>query len=265
MSEVLVITSGKGGVGKTTTTSNIGAGLAMLGYKTVLIDADLGLRNLDLVLGMENRIVFTITDVFEGECKLSQALIRNKNVNNLYLLPASQVRDKSAVSRENMYLLIQELKKDFDYIIIDCPAGIEEGFRNSIVGVDRALVVTTPEVSAIRDADRIIGLLEANEIHKIDLIVNRVRHQMVKTGEMMSAEDVTEMLAINLIGIIPDDIEIIKSANEGSPIVMQEQSTILKTSYMDICKRVLGEEIEFKKEEPKSTFKQLVKKYLGKE
>ncbi|WP_302577683.1 septum site-determining protein MinD, partial [Anaerobutyricum hallii] len=197
MSEVIVITSGKGGVGKTTTTANIGTGLAKLGKKVVMIDTDIGLRNLDVVMGLENRIVYNLVDVVEGNCRLKQALIKDKRYSNLFLLPSAQTRDKSAVSPEQMRKLVDELRKDFDYILLDCPAGIEQGFKNAIAGADRAIIVTTPEVSAIRDADRIIGLLEAEELKKIELVINRIRMDMVKRGDMMSVEDVVDILAID--------------------------------------------------------------------
>ena len=198
MSEVIVITSGKGGVGKTTTSANIGTGLAILGRRVVMIDTDIGLRNLDVVMGLENRIVYNLVDVVEGNCRMKQALIRDKRYPNLSLLPSAQTRDKSAVNPEQMIKLIDDLRDEFDYILLDCPAGIEQGFKNAIAGADRALVVTTPEVSAIRDADRIIGLLENQEIRDIQLIVNRVRMDMVRRGDMMSVDDVMDILAIPL-------------------------------------------------------------------
>lgn len=204
MGEVIVITSGKGGVGKTTTTANIGVGLAQMGKKVIVIDTDLGLRNLDVVLGLENRIVYNLVDVITGSCRLKQALIKDKRYPELYLLPSAQTKDKSAVTPEQMKKLTAELKELFDYVILDCPAGIEQGFQNAIAGADRAVVVTTPEVSAIRDADRIIGLLEQGGIAQSELIINRLRMDMVKRGEMMSVEDVTEILGIRLIGVIPD-------------------------------------------------------------
>lgn len=242
MSEVIVITSGKGGVGKTTTTANIGAGLAMEGKKVVLLDADIGLRNLDVVLGLENRIVYNLIDVVEGNCRLKQALIKDKRYPNLFLLPAAQTRDKSAVTPEQMKKLCETIKEEFDYAIIDCPAGIEQGFKNAIAGADRAIVVTTPEVSAIRDADRIIGLLEANEIRNPELIINRIRTDMVKRGDMMSVDDVVEILAINLIGAIPDDENIVISTNNGEPIV-GNKSSLSGRAYANISKRILGEQI----------------------
>ena len=184
MSEVIVITSGKGGVGKTTTTANIGTGLAKMGKKVVMIDTDIGLRNLDVVMGLENRIVYNLVDVIEGNCRIKQAMIKDKRYSNLFLLPSAQTRDKSSVSPEQMKKLVDELREEFDYILLDCPAGIEQGFKNAISGADRALIVTTPEVSAIRDADRIIGLLEANDLKRIDLVINRIRMDMVKRGDM---------------------------------------------------------------------------------
>ena len=243
MSEVIVVTSGKGGVGKTTTSANIGTGLAMINKKVVLIDADIGLRNLDVVMGLENRIVYNLIDVIEGNCKISQGLIKDKKNPNLFLLPAAQTKDKDAVTPAQMKELCQKLKEDFDYIIIDCPAGIEQGFKNAIAGADRALVVTTPEVSAIRDADRIIGLLEANEIHDIKLIVNRIRQDMVKRGDMMSVEDVVEILSIDLIGVMPDDENIVISTNQGEPLVGKDCQA--GQAYMNICHRILGEEVPY--------------------
>ncbi|HIT67522.1 MAG TPA: septum site-determining protein MinD [Candidatus Merdisoma merdipullorum] len=241
MSEVIVITSGKGGVGKTTSTANIGTGLAKLGKSVVMIDTDIGLRNLDVVMGLENRIVYNLVDVVEGNCRMKQALIKDKRYSNLCLLPSAQTRDKTAVNPEQMVKLIDELRPEFDYILLDCPAGIEQGFKNAIAAADRAIIVTTPEVSAIRDADRIIGLLEANEIHKIDLIVNRVRMDMVKRGDMMSIEDVIDILAIDLIGAVPDDEHIVIATNQGEPLA--GDSSLAGTAYMNICKRILGEEV----------------------
>lgn len=241
MSEVIVVTSGKGGVGKTTTSANIGTGLAKLDKKVVMIDTDIGLRNLDVVMGLENRIVYNLVDVIEGNCRAKQAMIKDKRYNNLFLLPSAQTKDKNAVTPEQMKALVEELKEEFDYIILDCPAGIEQGFKNAIAGADRALIVTTPEVSAIRDADRIIGLLEANEMKKIDLIVNRLRMDMVKKGDMMSIEDVVDILAIDLIGAVPDDENIVIATNNGEPLV--GNNTIPGQAYMNICKRITGEEV----------------------
>lgn len=241
MGEVIVITSGKGGVGKTTTTANVGTGLAKLDKKVVLIDTDIGLRNLDVVMGLENRIVYNLVDVVEGNCRIKQALIKDKRYPNLYLLPSAQTRDKTAVTPEQMKKLSDELKEEFDYILMDCPAGIEQGFKNAIAGADRALVVTTPEVSAVRDADRIIGLLEANEIRQTHLVVNRLRMDMVKRGDMMSSDDVVEILAVDLIGVVPDDENIVISTNQGEPLVGSD--SLAGQAYMNICRRLLGEEV----------------------
>ena len=250
MSEVIVITSGKGGVGKTTTTANVGTGLAQLDKKVVLIDTDIGLRNLDVVMGLENRIVYNLVDVVEGNCRMKQALIKDKRYPNLCLLPSAQTRDKTAVTPEQMVKITEELREEFDYILLDCPAGIEQGFKNAIAGADRALVVTTPEVSAIRDADRIIGLLEANELKKTELIVNRLRMDMVKRGDMMSIEDVKDILAIDLIGAVPDDEHIVVSTNQGEPLVGSE--CLAGQAYANICRRILGEEIPLMDLESKS-------------
>ena len=252
MSEVIVITSGKGGVGKTTSTANIGTGLAKLGKSVVMIDTDIGLRNLDVVMGLENRIVYNLVDVVEGSCRMKQALIRDKRYPNLFLLPSAQTRDKTAVTPEQMKKFTDELREEFDYIILDCPAGIEQGFKNAIAAADRALIVTTPEVSAIRDADRIIGLLEANDIHKINLIVNRLRMDMVKRGDMMSIEDVIDILAIDLIGAVPDDEHIVIATNQGEPLA--GDSSLAGTAYMNICKRILGEEVPLMNLETNSGF-----------
>lgn len=243
MGEVIVVTSGKGGVGKTTTTANIGTGLAKLNKKVVLIDTDIGLRNLDVVMGLENRIVYNLVDVIEGNCKIKQALIRDKRYETLFLLPAAQTKDKTSVTPEQMKKLTEELKQDYDYIFLDCPAGIEQGFKNAIAGADRALVVTTPEVSAVRDADRIIGLLEANEIKKTQLIVNRLRADMVKRHEMMSADDVIDILAVELIGQVPDDENIVIATNNGEPLV--GDNSLAGQAYMNICRRVTGEQVPF--------------------
>ena len=243
MGEVIVITSGKGGVGKTTTTANIGIGLSKLEKKVVVIDTDLGLRNLDVVLGLENRIVYNLVDVIESRCRLKQALIRDKRQKDLYLLPSAQTRDKSAVTPEQMCKLCEELKTQFDYVILDCPAGIEQGFQNAVAGADRAVVVTTPEVSSIRDADRIIGLLEARDLKNISLIINRIRPDMVKRGEMMSVEDVEEILAVPLLGVIPDDEYVVVATNQGEPLA--GKTSLCGQAYGNICRRLLGEEVPF--------------------
>lgn len=241
MSEVIVITSGKGGVGKTTTSANVGTGLAILGKKVCLIDTDIGLRNLDVVMGLENRIVYNLVDVVEGNCRMKQALIKDKRYPNLFLLPSAQTRDKTAVSPEQMVKLTDDLREDFDYILLDCPAGIEQGFLNAIAGADRALVVTTPEVSAIRDADRIIGLLEAADMGGIDLVVNRIRMDMVRRGDMMSLDDVMDILAIDIIGAVPDDEEIVISTNQGEPLA--GMGSPVGQAYMDMCRRIIGEAV----------------------
>ena len=243
MGEVIVVTSGKGGVGKTTTTANLGSALALRGKKVVLIDTDIGLRNLDVVMGLENRIVYDIVDFVEEKCKLKQALIKDKRFKDLFLLPAAQTRDKSAVNEEQMKELTEKLKEEFDYIIIDCPAGIEQGFKNAIAGANRAIVVTTAEISAIRDADRIVGLLEASEIKNPELVVNRLRPAMVRKGEMMDVEDIVDLLSIDLIGVVPDDEYIITQTNKGEPVVSNHKAPSGK-AYIEIARRILGENIE---------------------
>ena len=243
MGEVMVITSGKGGVGKTTTTANLGSSLAEAGKKVVLVDTDIGLRNLDVVMGLENRIVYDIVDVVEEKCKLRQALIKDKRFEELFLLPAAQTRDKTAINEEQMKELTKKLKEDFDYILIDCPAGIEQGFKNAIAGADRAIVVTTAEISAIRDADRIIGLLESSEIRNPELIVNRLRPNMVKKGEMMEVDDIVDLLSVDLIGVVPDDEYIITQTNKGEPVIKNKKAPSGK-AYIEIARRILGENID---------------------
>ncbi|ONI40877.1 septum site-determining protein MinD [Candidatus Epulonipiscium fishelsonii] len=244
MSQVIVITSGKGGVGKTTTTANIGTALNLAGKKVVLVDADIGLRNLDVVMGLENRIVYDLVDVVEGRCRIKQALIKDKRFEGLHLLPAAQTREKDAVTPEQMKKLCDSLREDFDYVIVDCPAGIEQGFKNAIAGADQAIVVTTPEVSAVRDADRIIGLLEANGITDLKLVINRVRMNMVKRGDMMAMDDVVEILAINLLGVVPDDETIVITTNKGEPAVNTSDSLAGK-AFTNIASRILGRDIPF--------------------
>ena len=243
MGEVIVITSGKGGVGKTTTTANLGSSLAEAGKKVVLVDTDIGLRNLDVVMGLENRIVYDIVDVVEEKCKLRQALIKDKRFEELFLLPAAQTRDKTAINEKQMKELTKKLKEDFDYILIDCPAGIEQGFKNAIAGADRAIVVTTAEISAIRDADRIIGLLESSEIRNPELIVNRLRPNMVKKGEMMEVDDIVDLLSVDLIGVVPDDEYIITQTNKGEPVIKNKKAPSGK-AYIEIARRILGENID---------------------
>ncbi len=263
MGEVIVITSGKGGVGKTTTSANIGTGLASNGAKVVMIDADIGLRNLDVVLGLENRIVYDIVDVVDKNCRLKQALIKDKKLENLFLLPAAQTKDKDAISPQQMQELCNELKAEFDYIIIDCPAGIEQGFKNAIAGADRAIVVTNPEVSSVRDADRIIGLLEANELNNPKLVLNRIRPDMVKRGDMMAIEDVTDILSIDVIGVVPDDESIVVSTNRGEPAVLDNNSKAGE-AFRNITRRIMGEEVPIMDMEYTNSFFSSIKKMFGK-
>ena len=239
---VIVITSGKGGVGKTTTTANIGAALADKGHKVLLIDTDIGLRNLDVVMGLENRIVYDLIDVIEGRCRVSQALIKDKRCQNLVLLPAAQIRDKNDVNVDQMKELISSLKDSFDYILIDCPAGIEQGFKNAIAAANEAVVVTTPEVSATRDADRIIGLLEAAGIKNPRLVINRLRIDMVKDKNMLSVEDILDILAVKLLGVVPDDENVVISTNKGEPLVYKGDSLAAK-AFKNIASRIEGVEV----------------------
>ena len=243
MSEIIVVTSGKGGVGKTTVTANLGLGFAKLNKKVVVVDTDIGLRNLDVVLGLENRIVYNLIDVIEGSCRMKQALIRDKQCDNLCLLPSAQTRDKTAITPEQMIKLTDDLAEEFDYILLDCPAGIEQGFKNAIAGANRAIVVTTPEVSAIRDADRIIGLLQANEMPRVQLVINRLRMDMIRRGEMMSVEDVTEILAVELLGAIPDDEAVVIATNQGEPLCGQDSMS--GQAFLNICRRIAGEDVPF--------------------
>jgi septum site-determining protein MinD len=239
----IVFTSGKGGVGKTTTTVNVGAALAKRGHRVILVDADIGLRNLDLVLGLEKRIVFDLVEVVEGRCQLRQALIKDKRFDSLSILPAAQTRDKDAVTEEQMAEVVDNLAAMADYVLIDCPAGIEGGFRNAVAGAKEAIVVTTPEVSAIRDADRVIGKLSERNL-PVRLIVNRIRPDMVRTGDMLSVDDVCEILSAELLGIVPDDEEIIDTTNKGEPVVLDE-TTRLRVIYDKIARRLEGELVPF--------------------
>ncbi|MDR4889101.1 septum site-determining protein MinD [Fredinandcohnia sp. QZ13] len=264
MGEAIVITSGKGGVGKTTTSANVGTSLAVLGKRVCLIDTDIGLRNLDVVMGLENRIIYDLVDVVQGRCKLKQALVKDKRFDDhLYLLPAAQTSDKTAVEPSQMKTLVEELKQDFDYIIIDCPAGIEQGFQNAVAGADKALVVTTPEISAVRDADRIIGLLEKEEVEPPRLIVNRIRNHMMKTGEMLDLDEIVTHLSIDLIGIVADDDEVIKASNSGEPIALNSNSKTA-ISYRNIARRILGESIPLQslENDQKGMFTK-IKKFFG--
>jgi septum site-determining protein MinD len=242
MGEAIVITSGKGGVGKTTTTANLGAALATMGQRVALVDADIGLRNLDVVLGLENRIVYDLVDVVEGFAKLKTSLIKDKRFENLYLLPAAQTKDKNAVSPDQMRQLVSDLKQEFDLILIDCPAGIEQGFRNAVAGADKAMVICTPEVSSVRDADRIVGLLEAHELRQPLLVINRIRPAMVRRGDMMDIDDIIEILAIELLGVVPDDDAIVVSTNRGEPASINQNSRAGE-AYRNIARRLLGEQV----------------------
>ena len=244
MGKVIVVTSGKGGVGKTTSTANIGAALTKLGNKVIVIDGDIGLRNLDVVMGLENRIVFDLVDLIEKKCKPRQAMIKDKCFDGLYLIPAAQTRDKDAINPEQMKELCDELKEEFDYVIVDCPAGIENGFKNAIAGADSAIVVTTPEVSAVRDADRIIGLLEAHSVDDINLVVNRIKMNMVRNGDMLDINDILDILGIKLIGVVPDDENVVISTNKGEPVV-ECNNSLAGTAYSNIARRVMGEEVKF--------------------
>lgn len=250
MSRIIVTTSGKGGVGKTTVTANIGMALARLGRQVVLVDADFGLRNLDLLLGLENRVIYTAVEVFTGECRLEQALVKDKREPNLVLLPAAQNRTKESVSPEQMEQLVSALTKVYNYVIIDCPAGIETGFKNAITAAKEALIVATPEIAAVRDADRVVGLLEAQGIKRIHLIVNRLRPAMVEVNNMMSVQDVQELLAIPLIGVIPEDERVIISSNRGEPLVLAENPPLAGIAFDNIARRLEGETVEFLSLEP---------------
>ena len=262
---VIVITSGKGGVGKTTTSANIGTALARSGNKVVLMDTDIGLRNLDLLLGLENRIVYTLVDVVEGRCKLRQALVKDKKNPNLCLLAAAQTRDKSAVTQEQLKSICEELAEENDFVLVDCPAGIEQGFQNAVAGASEAIVVTTPEMPAVRDADRIIGLLSARvEIQSYKLLVNKVRPNLIKTNNMMSIDEVVDFLSCSLIGVIPEDSGIIVSTNKGEPIVNDEKS-LAGMAYGNVAKRIMGEDVPFiDLDEPKGFIAKIKRLFTGK-
>jgi septum site-determining protein MinD len=253
MSRIIVVTSGKGGVGKTTTTANLGMALARRGRKVVVVDADFGLRNLDLLLGLENRVVYTAVDVLAGQCRLEQALVRDKRQPSLFLLPAAQNRTKDAVKPDQMRQLVTALTKVFEYILVDSPAGIESGFQNAIAAAREALIVTTPEIAAVRDADRVVGILEANNIKKVQLIVNRIRPAMVQANDMMTVEDVQEILAVPLIGIVPDDEKVIVSTNKGEPLVLSDVPSMAGTALDHIARRLDGESVDFMDLTPENT------------
>ncbi|SDW26222.1 septum site-determining protein MinD [Marininema mesophilum] len=263
MGESIVITSGKGGVGKSTTTANLGTALALGGKKVALVDMDIGLRNLDVLMGLENRIVFDIVDVVEKKCRMKQALIKDKRCDELYLLPAAQTKDKSSVSSEQLRWLVAELKEEHDYVIIDCPAGIEMGFKNAIAGASRSIVVTTPETAAIRDADRVIGLLEKEKQgNPPKLLLNRFRPRMVKEGGMMDVDEVVSVLAVDLLGVVPDDEEVIRAGNQGEPIVLHNRYLVAK-AYRNIARRIQGDTVPLLVLEKERQWRSRMKKWLG--
>lgn len=262
MGQVLVVTSGKGGVGKTTTTANLGTGLAARGQKVCLVDADIGLRNLDLLLGLENRIVYDLVDVANGHCKYRKALIKSKQFDNLFLLPAAQTKDKTAVRPDQMRDLAEELRQEFDYVLIDSPAGIEQGFQNAIAGAEKAIIVTTPEMSALRDADRVVGLLEAADKERPLLIINRYRPGMVRKGDMLAVDDMLEILAIDLLGVIPEDEQIVVTTNRGEPAVLDRNSRAGE-AYRNITRRLMGEEVPIMDLEADDGFLARLKRVFG--
>lgn len=261
--KVVTVTSGKGGVGKTTTTANIGVALARLGQRTVVIDADIGLRNLDVILGLENRIIYDLVDVIEGRCRLRQAMIKHKQFDSLYLIPAAQTRDKTAISPADMIYLCDKLRNEFDFILIDSPAGIERGFRNAVAPADEILIVTNPEVSAVRDADRIIGLIEADNKGPAHLVLNRLKISMVKRGEMLSADDVTDILGLPIIGIVPEDEYVVPASNSGVPVTLNENSRA-GVAFRNIARRLTGETVPLiALEEETETFLQKLAKLFS--
>lgn len=243
---VIVITSGKGGVGKTTATANIGMALAQFGYQTILLDADIGLRNLDLLLGLENRVVYTIAEVLNKKCRLEQALIKDKRTENLVILPAAQ-KCEEIFDKEQIIELVNSLQGKFDFVLIDCPAGIEAGFKNAIAAANEAIVISTPEIASVRDADNVIGLLKANNITNIQLIINRLRPKMVKNNDMMAVDDVQDILAIPLLGVIPEDEQVIISTNRGEPLVTEKKLSMPGVAFKTTVQRLLGEKIEINK------------------
>jgi septum site-determining protein MinD len=251
--KVVTITSGKGGVGKTTATANIGVALAGLGRRVVCIDADIGLRNLDVVLGLENRIVYDLVDIVEGRCKLRQALIKDKRQEDLYLIPAAQTRDKTSVSPQDMQRLADELRGEFDWILIDSPAGIERGFRNALAPADVVVIVTNPEVSAVRDADRIIGLIEAEEKGPGQLLINRFKPEMARRGDMLNTADILDVLAVELIGVVPEDESVLVASNRGTPAALDERSKAGR-AFRNVARRLQGEQVPFESLEARDGF-----------
>lgn len=262
MGEAIVVTSGKGGVGKTTSSANIGTALALLDKKVCMVDTDIGLRNLDVVMGLENRIIFDIVDVATGSCRLEQALIKDKRFDHLFLLPAAQTKDKLALGLEPMQAIVRKLKTQFDYVIIDCPAGIEHGFKVAVTGADKAIVVTTPEQAAVRDADRVIGLLEKEDIPSPKLIINRIRPHMVKNGDMLDIDDIINILSLDLLGIVPDDENVIKAANQGEPTVMRPDSKAAM-AYRNIARRILGDPVPLMNLDETEGFFRKFRKMMG--
>ncbi|MDQ0158756.1 septum site-determining protein MinD [Alkalibacillus salilacus] len=262
MGESIVITSGKGGVGKTTTTANIGTALALQDKKVCLIDTDIGLRNLDVILGLENRIIFDIVDVIEGQCKLQAALVKDKRFDCLHLLPAAQSSDKNEVTPEGIQSLVEQLKPDYDYILIDCPAGIEQGYKNAVAGADKAVVVTTPEKSSVRDADRIIGLLEQENLESTHLVINRIRKHMMDSGDMLAVDDIVSTLSIDLLGVIMDDEDVIRASHHGNPVAFQPD-TKASIGYRNIARRILGESVPLMSFDEDKGFLLKMKKLLG--
>ncbi|WP_173916011.1 septum site-determining protein MinD [Halobacillus sp. Marseille-Q1614] len=262
MGEAIVITSGKGGVGKTTTTANLGTALALQNKKVCLVDTDIGLRNLDVIMGLENRIIYDIVDVVEERCKTKQALITDKRFDCLHLLPAAQTSDKSSVTPEAVKNIIEELKQDYDYVVIDCPAGIEQGYKNAVAGADKAIVVTTPEKSSVRDADRIIGLLEQEDMEAPKLIINRIRTHMMKNGEMLDVDEIVNILSIDLLGIVTDDDAVIKGSNKGEPVALKPD-TKASLAYRNIARRILGESVPLLNLEEDPGLLTKVKRFFG--
>lgn len=253
MGEAIVITSGKGGVGKTTVTANLGTALALAGKKVCLVDTDIGLRNLDVIMGLENRIVYDLLDVAEGDCRMQQALVKDKRFDELYLLPAAQTKDKTAISPSQVKTIVDELKRDFDYVLIDCPAGIEHGFRTAVEGADHAIVVSVPEVASVRDADRVIGLLEAEKKITPRLVVNRLKPRMARRGDMMDVEEMLQVLSVDLLGVVPDDEMVTKFSHHGEPTVIHPESRAA-IAFRNISRRIMGESVPLMKLEEEQGF-----------